>query len=127
MVSPDDLDTALDLDLTTDGERWQCPRCSGAVGVVRAVALHHGTINCCEEPVKDDEYDAAYRRARQRFSAPLPEYVDTTTATDNWALVQSAVSQLTHWHLSDLDSTVTGFGSDDNDDDVVAEINPTWE
>jgi len=125
--SPDDLDTALDLDLTTDGERWQCPRCSGAVGVVRAVALHHGTINCCEEPVKDDEYDAAYRRARQRFSAPLPEYVDTTTATDNWALVQSAVSQLTHWHLSDLDSTVTGFGSDDNDDDVVAEINPTWE
>ena len=125
MIGPDDLDTALDLDPTNDGERWQCPQCSGAVDVVRAAAIHDGTIGCCEKPLKDDEYDAAYRRARERFGAPLPEYVDTATATDNWALVQGAVSQLTHWHLSALDSTVTGLA--DGNDDVVAEINPTWE
>jgi hypothetical protein len=125
MAGPDDLDTALDIAPTSDDERWQCPQCSGGIGVVQAVALHHGTIECCEEPLKDDEYDGAYRRARERFGAPLPEYVDTTTATDNWALVQSAVAQLTHWHLSALDSTVTGLA--DGNDDVIAEINPTWE
>jgi hypothetical protein len=125
MIRPDSLDTALNHEPTDDGERWQCPQCGGEIGVVQAVALHLGSIDCCEEPLKDDEYDAAYRRARERFGAPLPEYVDTTTATDNWALVQSAVAQLTHWHLSALDSTVTGLA--DGNDDVIAEINPTWE
>jgi hypothetical protein len=124
-VSPDDLDEPLALDATTDGERWQCPQCSEAVDVVRAVAIHHGTIGCCEEPLGNVEYDAAYRRTRTEHGAPLPEYVDARTATDNWALVQGAVAQLTHWHLSTLDSTVTGL-ADDNDD-VIAELNPTWE
>src|SRR5699024_4874174 len=55
----------------------------------------------------------------------LPEYVSAATATDNWALVQGAVSQLTHWHLSDIESAITGLA--DGNDDVVAEINPTWE
>ena len=41
----------------------------------------------CEEPLRDNEYDAAYRRARERFGAPIPEYVGATIATDNWALV----------------------------------------
>jgi hypothetical protein len=123
-VGPDDLDDPLALDATTDGERWQCPQCSGAVDIVRAVAIHHGTIDCCEDPLDNNEYDAAYRRAHTEHGAPLPEYVDATTATDNWALVQGAVSQLTHWHFSALDSTVTGLGDNDN---VLAEINPTWE
>jgi hypothetical protein len=123
-VTPDHLDTPLGLDSTTGGERWQCPQCSGTVDVVQAVALQQGAINCCEEPLRDDEYDDAYRRARREFGAPLPEYVSQATATDNWALVQGAVAQLTHWHLSHLESTVTGFG---DNDDVVAEINPTWE
>jgi hypothetical protein len=124
-VDPDNLDEPLALDSTPDGERWQCPQCSGAVDVVRAVALHQGTLGCCEEPLADDEYDAAYHRARTQYGAPLPEYVDATTATDNWAYIQGAVSQLTHWHLSALDSTVTGLA--DGNDDVIAEINPTWE
>jgi hypothetical protein len=124
-VSPDDLSSPLALDATTAGDGWQCPQCSGTVDVVRAVAIQHGTIDCCEEPLKDDEYDTAYRRARTAFGAPLPEYVDATTATDRWALVQGAVGQLTHWHLSDLDSTVTGLAH--GNDDVIAELNPTWE
>jgi hypothetical protein len=126
-VRPDHLDEdgGLSLAATTDGEEWQCPQCSGAVDVVRAVAIHRGVIGCCEEPLKDDEYDTAYRRARTEYGAPLPEYVDARTATDNWALVQGAVAQLTHWHLSHLDSTVTGLAH--GNDDVVAEINPTWE
>jgi hypothetical protein len=124
-VGPDDLDEPLALDPTPDSERWQCPRCSGAVDAVRAVALQQGTLDCCEEPLADDEYDDAYHRARTQHGAPLPEYVDATTATDNWAYIQGAVSQLTHWHLSALDSTVTGLG--DGNDDVVAELNPTWE
>jgi hypothetical protein len=126
-VRPDHLDKDSDLSLaaTTDGEGWQCPQCSGTVDMVRAVAIHRGVIGCCEEPLKDDEYDTAYRRARTEYGAPLPEYVDARTATDNWALVQGAVAQLTHWHLSHLDSTVTGLAH--GNDDVVAEINPTWE
>jgi hypothetical protein len=123
-IGPSDLDTALSLDTTSDDERWQCSQCSGAVDVVRAVALQQATLGCCEEPLADDEYDDAYHRARTQHGAPLPEYVDATTATDNWAYIQGAVSQLTHWHLSALDSTVTGFG---DNDDVIAEINPTWE
>jgi hypothetical protein len=124
-VDPDDLAEPIGLESASDGDGWQCPQCSGAVDVVRAVAIHHGTISCCEEPLRDDEYDAAYRRARTEHGAPLPEYVSAATATDNWALVQGAVSQLTHWHLSALDSTVTGLA--DGNDDVIAEINPTWE
>jgi hypothetical protein len=123
-VSPDDLDDPLALESASDGERWQCPQCSGAVDVVRAVAIQHGTIGCCEESLVNDEYDTAYRRARTEHGAPLPEYVSAATATDNWALVQGAVAQLTHWHFSALDSTVTGLGESD---DVLAEINPTWE
>ena len=44
--------------------------------------------------------------------------------TDNWALVQGALSQLTHWHLSELNSTITGLG---DGKDVIAEIDPIWE
>jgi hypothetical protein len=129
-VGPDDLDgegnnDGLDFAATTDSEYWQCPTCSGPVDVVRAVAIQRGSVACCEQPLADDEYDAAYRRARREYGAPLPEYIDTTTATDNWALVQGAVSQLTHWHLSDIDSTVTGLA--DGNEDVLAELNPTWE
>ncbi|EMA48605.1 hypothetical protein C450_19356 [Halococcus salifodinae DSM 8989] len=126
LVSPEDLpDPArLDLEPTSDGEAWQCPQCENSVDIVRAVAIHRGSVSCCEEPLADDAYDAAYRRAREEFGAPLPEYVSAATATDNWALIQGALSQLTHWHLSELDSTITGLG---DDEDVLAEIDPTWE
>jgi hypothetical protein len=126
LVSPEDLPdpTALDLELTADGEAWQCPQCSSSVDIVRAVAIHHDSVRCCEEPLADDEYDAAYRRAHEEFGAPLPEYVSAATATDNWALIQGALSQLTHWHLSELDSTITGLG---DGEDIIAEIDPTWE
>lgn len=48
-----------------------------------------------------------------------------SAAPDNRALVQGSVSQLTYWHLSDIDSTVTGL--DGGTDDAIAGINPTWE
>jgi hypothetical protein len=87
-IGPDDLGTPITLSSTTDGDRWKCPQCGGAVDIVRAVAIHHGTIECCEDPLAgDDAYDIAYRRARTEHEAALPEYVDATTATDNWALV----------------------------------------
>jgi hypothetical protein len=121
-VDPDDLDTALDLAPTSDGECWQCPGCGEAVDVVRAVAIQQGIIARCEEPLAD-AYDEAYRRAREQFGAPLPEYVTTATATDNWAVVQGAVSQLTYYHLSDIESEVTGDGDDDK---VMAVLDPTW-
>lgn len=125
LVRPEDLPDvgALDLEPTADGEAWQCPQCTSSVDVVRAVAIHRGCVSCCEEPLGDDEYDAAYRRAREEFGAPLPEYVSAATATDNWALIQGVLSQLTHWHLSEIDSTITGLG---DDEDVIAEIDPTW-
>jgi len=125
-VVPENLDgsTTFDLEPTADGEAWQCPQCSSGVDIVRAVAIHRGSVTCCEEPLADDEYDAAYRRAREEFGAPLPEYVSAATATDNWALIQGALSQLTHWHLSEFDSTITGLG---DGEDVIAEIDPTWE
>src|SRR5699024_6855170 len=53
-----------------------------------------------------------------------PEYVSAATATDNWALIQGALAQLTHWHLSEFDSTITGLG---DGEDIIAEIDPTWE
>jgi hypothetical protein len=126
IVSPEDLpDTAaLDLESTGDGEAWQCPQCDNGIDVVRAVAIQRGSVTCCEEPLADDEYDAAYRRAHEEFDASLPEYVSAATATDNWALIQGALSQLTHWHLSELDSPITGLG---DGEDVIAEIDPTWE
>jgi hypothetical protein len=126
LVIPENLDgsTTLDLEPTSDREAWQCPQCSNGVDVVRAVAIHRGSVSCCEEPLADDEYDAAYRRAHEEFGAPLPEYVSAATATDNWALIQGALSQLTHWHLSELDSTITGLG---DGEDITAEIDPTWE
>ncbi|GAA0473714.1 hypothetical protein MUK72_19880 (plasmid) [Halococcus dombrowskii] len=125
-VNPEDLPDvgALDLEPTSDGEAWQCPQCANSVDVVRAVAIHRGSVSCCEEPLADDEYDATYHRAREEFGAPLPEYVSAATATDNWALIQGALSQLTHWHLSEIDSTITSLG---DDEDVLAEIDPTWE
>jgi len=125
-VVPENLEhpSTLDLEPTADGEAWQCPQCGNGVDVVRAVAIHGGDVSCCEEPLADDEYDAAYRRAREEFGAPLPEYVSAATATDNWALIQGSLSQLTHWHLSELDSTITGLG---DGEDVIAEIDPTWE
>lgn len=127
-TTPADLEDGsmetLDLDVTDNGDAWTCPHCDGTVGVVQAVALDRGTIDCCEEPLRDDDYDAAYWHARTAYGAPLPEFVSTETATDNWALVQGAVSQLSHWHLSGMDSTVTGDGG--ADDDVVAEIDPCW-
>jgi hypothetical protein len=127
-VSSDHLENAdrdLTLAPTDDGDHWQCPDCGGRVDIVRAVALHQGAIARCEESLADDEYDEAYRCAREQFGAPLPKYVSTVTATDNWALVQGAVSQLTHWHLSAIASTVTGLA--DGNEDVLAELNPTWE
>jgi hypothetical protein len=127
-TTPDDCSAGstatLDLAVTDDGDAWECPQCSGEVGVVQAVALDRGTIDCCEEPLRDDDYDDAYWHARTAYGAPLPDFVSTETATDNWHLVQGAVSQLTHYHLSGMESTVTGEGG--NDDDVIAEIDPCW-
>src|SRR5699024_3082310 len=36
-VGPDDLAEAIGLESASDGDGWQCPQCSGAVDVVRAV------------------------------------------------------------------------------------------
>jgi hypothetical protein len=114
----------LSLATTAEGDRWTCPQCGGGVGIVQAVALDRGTIDCCEEPLRDDDYDTAYWHARTAYGAPLPDFVSTETATDNWHLVQGAVSQLTHHHFSGLESTVTGDGG--TDDDIVAVIDPCW-
>jgi hypothetical protein len=127
-TTPDDIREGcmetLALAVTDDGEAWTCPHCEGRVGVVQAVALDRGEIDCCEEPLHDEAYTTAYWHARTGYGAPLPDYVDAETATDNWALVQGAVSELTYHHFSGIESPVTGDGG--NDDDVVAVINPCW-
>lgn len=124
-VSPADLEADVEHDLPTAGNSWTCPHCDEEIDIVRAVALDRGAVDACDEPLRNRDYDDAYRRARREYGAPLPEYVDAATATDNWAVIKSTVAQLEHWHLSTVKSRVTGLGG--SDEDVVAELNPCWE
>mgnify|MGYP000096551984 CR=1 FL=1 len=127
-VTPDDLDENAERVLSlpvNGGEGWMCPVTGDVVDIVRAVALEEGLIEQGDERLVDGVYDEAYRIARSRYGAPLPQYVSQATATDNWNVIQGAVSQLTHYHLSEVESEVTGDGS--GDPDVVAELDPCWE
>lgn len=101
-----------------------CSVTGDVVDIVRAVALEEGLIEQGDERLVDGVYDEAYRIARNRYGAPLPQYVSQATATDNWNVIQGAVSQLTHYHLSEVESEVTGDGS--GDPDVIAELDPCW-
>lgn len=121
-VTPDDLEA--DLGFKTIPDAWICPVTGEPVDVVRAVALADGLIMRGDETLRNREYDEAYRRARVEYDAPLPEYLTAETATDQWAHIQGALKQFTHRHLSTIASTVTGLT--DDDEEVIAELNPCW-
>lgn len=122
-VTPGDLDGELSLETTDEGDAWQCPVTDTSVDVIRAVAIDEEVIGQPEEPLCDDDYDAAYRIARNEYGASLPQYVTAATATDRWHVIQGALEQFTHRHLSGVKSDVTGLGDSKR---VLAELNPCW-
>jgi hypothetical protein len=96
-VAPEDLDEPLSLE--TDGDGW---RVNGEhVGdVARAVAVEEDLVTSPSEPLTD-EYARAYTLAREKYGAPLPEYLtheDTVTRHD---AAFGAVGELSYWHLDE--------------------------
>ena len=121
-VTPEDLSKEIALETTADEDAWLCPVTGGSVDVVRAVGIEKEIISSESDPLCDADYAASYRTARGEYDAPLPEYVTAETVTDRWHVIQGVLEQLTHRHLSQVKSEVTGFG----DERIVAELNPCW-
>jgi hypothetical protein len=122
-LDPDEGDHELPLDVTDDGEAWVTDDGHRVDGVVRAVAIAERLVAGPDEDLDADTFDEAYQRARRFYGAPVPEYVDETTATEQRWILQGALRQIDHTYLDRIRSPVTGLG----EGDVVAEINPTWE
>jgi hypothetical protein len=124
-VGPDDLGDALGVN--ADGDGWVCPDCGTTVSdAVRALALGEGELNDCEGTLTSSEYDRLYRRLREEFDAPLPEYVSARTATEDMDLALGAVGALRGWHVLDAaESSVTV--EDPRGEDAVAVLDPSWE
>lgn len=105
---------------TVPGEGWAPP--DGAdvrVNVVRATLLSEGLIDAWDADLDSETWSQGYRLARERYGAPLPEYVNHTVATDNWATIEGAVEALRGWHVRDgMDRHVTV--EDPSDPDAVA-------
>lgn len=97
-VCPADLDTALDVQVASSGDAWTVG--GHTVDVVRAVAYTDHDVGV-EEPLDGDAYDRAYRRAREAYGAPLPEYVTEADAADRFDVVIAAVREL---DFHDLDA-----------------------
>lgn len=129
LVTPDDLDDAavpLDLEETADGAAWMAPN-GLRVNVVRAAALSEGYIPNAKADLDHTTYDLAYRKARSKFGAPLPEYLNQEAATDQFHLIKGALNQLNFHHLDRdaLRSDVTAEGDEVGGDAILA-LNPAW-
>jgi len=120
-VVPDDLEDDLALPTTDDGTAWRAG--GAAVDVVRAVAT--GDFDAEPNgPLDTETYDRAYRRARERYGAPLPEYVTEGDAADRYEVIVGAVRELDFHDLdaNALDATVTDA---DDGGDVTHYIDPS--
>ena len=112
--------TAEDLDA-------DLPELEAADDVVHAVALAEDMIADVEEPLDGDTYPQAYRVAREKYGAPLPEYYTERDAIAEFDAVLDVIRETTFFDLdrSALASTVTA-----QDDDVGGEaaraLNPAW-
>ncbi|WP_338739852.1 bifunctional DNA primase/polymerase [Haloplanus salilacus] len=126
-VTPDELSGDLQVPTTDDGTSWECPRCGGEIGVVRAAALDMSIASGCCPDLTDETYHNAYQHTRRSLDAPLPEYVDHRMATERWDVVRGALQQLDFWHLDadSFNSEVTGRG-DDIDGDAELTLDPAW-
>jgi hypothetical protein len=123
-VTPDDLpDDRLDTD--SAGETFTGPT-GDSVDVVRAVALSEGLVDG-GEPLEGDTWRVAYRRAREAYDAPLPEYYTTRDAVAEFDAVLDLIGEVTFWDLDTdaLDSEVTERG-DEVGGDAVRALNPAW-
>jgi hypothetical protein len=112
-VTPEDLDADL-------------PELEAVGDVARAVALAEGMIDDPEAPLTD-AYPEAYRRAREEYGAPLPEYYTTADAIAEFDAVLDVIGEVTFWHLDTdaLESDITAEGADVGGDAVRA-LNPAW-
>ena|GEM_PF-1151501 len=126
-VTPDELDSDLQVPTTDDGTGWECPRCGDEIDVVRAAALDMGIATGCCPDLTDETYHNAYQHLRRALDAPLPEYVNHRMATERWDLVRGALQQLTFSHLDEdaFNSEVTRRG-DAVDGDAELTLDPAW-
>ena len=93
--------------------------------VAIAVALREGWIDTPDEFPEDGRYTEAYYRARDRFGAPLPKYLDNSTLEERTELVFAALDRVRPEHVLDaLNSDITVA---DPAGEAIAKINPTWE
>jgi hypothetical protein len=126
-VDPDDLPSD-DHDLLTsaDGSAFTCPTCGGEVDVVRAVAIDEGEVDNCSDSM-EGVYPSVYRRARDAYDAPLPEYYTTTDAIAEFDAVLDVLGEVTFWDLDTdaLNSDITG-SDEDVSGDAVRTLDPSW-
>ena len=124
-VEPGEGNTAP-LPTTEDGSAFVCPGCGEGVDVVRAVAIAEGFAADCSEPL-DEAYPEAYRRAREGYDAPLPNYYTTTDAIAEFDAVLDVIGEVTFHHL-DEDAIVSDITARDEEvsGDAVQALNPAW-
>jgi len=124
-VEPGDLDTALDLETTDDGEGWLAPNGDRVGDVARAVALDTGLLDTADDDL--DDYPVAYNRAREEYGAPLPRYYTTSDAIAEFDAVLDCIGEVTFWDLDRdaLDTEITGEG-DEVGGEAVRSLNPAW-
>ena len=123
-VTPDELETGLDLPTSDDGEAWLAD--GDRIGdVVRAVALAEGRIADADDDL--DDYPAAYNTARETYGAPLPRYYTTADAVAEFDAVLDVIGEVTFWDIDTdaLNSEVTAEG-EAVDGDAVRAIDPSW-
>jgi len=124
-VTPDDLDSALDLETTDDGEAWLAPNGERVGDVARAVALDTDLLDTADDQL--DDYPLAYNRAREEYGAPLPRYYTTSDAIAEFDAVLDVIGEVTFWDLDTdaLNTEITGEG-DEVDGEAVRSLNPAW-
>jgi len=122
-VVPDDLDDYHGLPVSDESEAFTVPHTDDTLDVVRAVAAVDD-IAAPDEPLRDADYDRAYRRARDAYGAPLPEYVTAEDAATRWDTAVGAVAELDFFDLAP-DAFTADISDADGEEDVAYHIDPT--
>ena len=122
-VTPEDLPGDA---LAAAGEAFACPQCGEAVDVVRAAAVDSGLVESCETSL-EEEYPEAYRRARETYDAPLPEYYTEADAIAEYDAVLDVIAEAGFFDLETdaLESEITERG-DEVGGDAVRALDPAW-
>jgi hypothetical protein len=111
-------------DLGADAELPELER-DDVDDVAIAVALAEGWIESPSDFPSDGRYTEAYYRARDRYGAPLPKYLDNTTLEERDDLVLAALDRVRPDHI--LDGCRSEVTVDDPSGAAIAKLNPTWE